>query len=336
MKAAVVDAVGAGFKIAEVELAQPLAREVLIEVRASGLCHTDLTIATQDVGVFPMPVLCGHEVAGVVVEVGPQVTQFEAGDRVTACLVQSCGACAVCLAGRPYQCPNGATLMRRADQVPRVTRAGDPVTQAFGLGGFAAQALIHENQLVKIPIAMPFPQAALLGCGVVTGAGAVLNTARVHPGDTVAIIGAGGVGLNAVTAASLAGAAQIISVEAVRELLPSGVDSVFDFVGLNEVTTQALEMLTVGGALYLIGVSSPDSQVSVNLVGAVLRQPRVVGVNTGSTNFKRDIPLYSRMYLDGRFELDALVSAEISLDQIESGYQKLADPDVSRVVITRF
>jgi S-(hydroxymethyl)glutathione dehydrogenase/alcohol dehydrogenase len=101
---------------------------------------------------------------------------------------------------------------------------------------------------------------------------------------------------------------------------------VFDFVGLNEVTTQALEMLTVGGALYLIGVAGPDSQVTVNLVSAVLRQPRVVGVNTGSSNFKRDIPLYSRMYLDGRFELDALVSAEISLDQIESGYQKLANP----------
>lgn len=363
MKAAVVDAVGAGFKIAEVELAQPLGREVLIDIRASGLCHTDLTIATQDVGVFPMPVLCGHEVAGVVSDTGPQVTEFRAGDRVAACLIQSCGTCAVCLAGRPFQCPKGATLMREADQAPRITRGGEPVTQAFGLGGFAAQALIHENQLVKIPVAMPFPQAALLGCGVVTGAGAVLNTARVRPGDTVGIIGAGGVGLNAVTAASLAGAGQIIAidihdaalrkarrfgatdvinsaavnpVEEVRALLPNGVDSVFDFVGLSEVTTQALEMLTVGGTLYLIGVSSPDSQVTVNLVRAVLRQPRVVGVNTGSANFKRDIPLYARMYLDGRFELDGLVSAEIGLDQIESGYQKLADPEVSRVVITRF
>jgi S-(hydroxymethyl)glutathione dehydrogenase/alcohol dehydrogenase len=253
--------------------------------------------------------------------------------------------------------------MRAADQAPRVTRAGEPVTQAFGLGGFAAQALIHENQLVKIPNEMPFPQAALLGCGVVTGAGAVLNTAQVRPGDTVAIIGAGGVGLNAVTAASLAGAAQIIAidihdvtlqkarrlgatdvinsatvnaVDAVRELLPDGVDSVFDFVGVSEVTTQALEMLAVGGALYLIGVSSPDAQVKLNLVSAVLRQPRIVGVNTGSANFKHDIPLYSRMYLDGRLELDALVSAEISLDQIESGYQKLADPEITRVVITRF
>jgi S-(hydroxymethyl)glutathione dehydrogenase / alcohol dehydrogenase len=363
LKAAVVDAVGAGFTITEVELARPLGREILVDVRASGLCHTDLTIATQDIGVFPMPVLCGHEVAGVVLEVGPQVTQFQAGDRIAACLIQSCGICAVCLAGRPFQCPNGATLMRGANQAPRVSRRGEVVTQAFGLGGFAAQALIHENQLVKVPVEMPFPQAALLGCGVVTGAGAVLNTARVSPGDTVAIIGVGGVGLNAVTAASLAGAAQIIAVdihdatlqkalrfgatdvinsavvnpvEAVRELLPGGVDHVFDFVGLNEVTARALEMLTVGGALYLIGVSGPDSQVTVNLVDAVLRQPHVVGVNTGSTNFKRDIPLYSRMYLDGRLELDALVSAEISLDQIESGYDKLADPEVSRVVITRF
>jgi S-(hydroxymethyl)glutathione dehydrogenase / alcohol dehydrogenase len=363
MKAAVVDAVGAGFRIADVELADPLGREVLIEVRASGLCHTDLTIATQDIGVFPMPLLCGHEVAGVVVEVGPQVTEFQVGDHAAACLVQSCGTCAVCLAGRPFQCPNGATLLRAASQQPRVSRGGEAVTQAFGLGGFAAQALIHENQLVKIPVEMPFAQAALLGCGVVTGAGAVLNTAQVRPGETVAIIGAGGVGLNAVTAASLAGAARIIAVdihdatlqkalrfgatdvvnsatvnpvEAVRALLPGGVDSVFDFVGLNDVTARALQMLAVGGALYLIGVSGPDSQVTVNLVDAVLRQPRVVGVNTGSTNFKRDIPLYARMYLDGRFELDALVSAEISLDQIESGYQLLADPEVSRVVITKF
>lgn len=118
--------------------------------------------------------------------------------------------------------------------------------------------------------------------------------------------------------------------------MPGGIDGVFDFVGLTEWTTQALKMLTVGGTPYLIGVSSPDSQVTVNLVDAVLQQPRVVGVNTGSTNFKRHIPLYSRLYLDGRFGLDALVSAEISLDQIEPGYGQLSDPDVSRAVVTGF
>src|SRR5580700_6829937 len=121
MKAAVVDAVGAGFTLADVELAHPLGREVLIDVRASGLCHTDLTIATQDIGVFPMPALCGHEIAGVVADVGPAVTQFSAGDHVAACLVQSCGTCEVCLSGRPYQCPNSGTLMRSPAQIPRVS-----------------------------------------------------------------------------------------------------------------------------------------------------------------------------------------------------------------------
>ena len=288
MKAAVVDAVGAGFKVSEVDLAQPAGREVLMDVRASGLCHTDLTIATQDMGVFRMPVLCGHEIAGVVASAGPQVTEFQAGERVAACLVQSCGTCAVCLAGRPYQCPRGATLVRSADQAPRITRAGAPVTQAFGLGGFAQQALRHENQLVKIPCrdAVPASSPAWLRKARRFSATDVINSATVSP------------------------------VEAVRDLLPTGVDGVFDFVGLSEVTTQALNMLAVGGTLYLVPVCSPDSQVTVNLVDAVLKQPRVVGVNTGSTNFKRDVPLYSQLYLDGRFELDALLSAEINLDQM--------------------
>ena len=363
MKAAVVESIGAGFKVQEVDLDRPRGREVLIEVRASGLCHTDLTIATQDIGVFPMPALCGHEIAGVVADVGPAVTQLSPGDHVAACLVQSCGTCDVCLSGRPYQCPNAGTLMRSAEENPRVSLGGAPITQAFGLGGFAGEALVHENQLVRIPLSMPFPQAALLGCGVVTGAGAVLNSAGVHSGETVAVIGAGGVGLNAITAARLAGASRIIAVdihdstlkkaarfgatdlinsakadpvEAMRSLLPRGANHVLDFVGLNAVTAQALEMVAVGGGLYLVGVAGPDSQVCLNLVSAVLHQPRIVGVNTGSTNFKRDIPLYAELYLSGRFELDGLVSAEISLDEIDAGYELMADPDISRVVVTQF
>jgi S-(hydroxymethyl)glutathione dehydrogenase / alcohol dehydrogenase len=185
MEAAVVDSIGSGFKVYEVDLAEPLDREVLVGVRASGLCHTDLTIATQDMGVFAMPALCGHELAGVVADVGAAVTQFSPGDHVAACLVQSCGTCEVCLSGRPYQCPNSGLLMRSPEQIPRVSRSGQLITQAFGLGGFAQQPLIHENQLVRIPSSMPLPQAALLGCGVVTGAGAVLNSAAVRPGENL-------------------------------------------------------------------------------------------------------------------------------------------------------
>ncbi len=242
MKAAVVDAVGAGFKVSEVDLAQPAGREVLMDVRASGLCHTDLTIATQDMGVFPMPVLCGHEIAGVVASAGPQVTEFQAGERVAACLVQSCGTCAVCLAGRPYQCPRGSTLVRSADQAPRITRAGAPVTQALRAGWLRPAGTQTRKPASQDPgrDAVPASSPAWLRKARGFGATDVINSATVSP------------------------------VEAVRDLLPTGVDGVFDFVGLSEVTTQALNMLAVGGTLYLVRVSSPDSQVTVNLVDAVL------------------------------------------------------------------
>ena len=203
--------------------------------------------------------------------------------------------------------------------------------QGLGLGGFAERALIHENQLALLPKDMPFAQAALLGCGVVTGAGAVLNTADVRAGDTVVIFGAGGVGLNAISGARIAGASRIVvvdiqpkrlqaaqrfgatdiidsteaqPVEAVRGLLPGGADHVFDFVGLKAVAEQGLAMLGVGGGLYLVGVSKPEVDLDVNIFNAIGGQKRVQGVNFGSTNFKRDIPMYADLYLQGRMNLE--------------------------------
>src|SRR4029077_8109877 len=199
--------------------------------------------------------------------------------------------------------------------------------QGFGLGGFAEQALIHENQLAVIPKEMPFAQAALLGCGVVTGAGSVLNTANVSAGDSVVIFGAGGVGLNAVSGARIAGAERIVvidvqakrldeakqfgatntidstktkPVEAVRDLLPEGADHVFDFVGLKVVAEQGLAMLGVGGGLYLVGVSKPDVEIALNIVRAIGGEKRGQGVNNGSANLKRDIPMVAELYLQGR------------------------------------
>ena len=169
MKAAVIWGAGRGFSSEEIDVAKPVGREVLVDVQASGLCHTDHTIATRDIGI-PMPAVTGHEVAGVVAAVGPEVSRFAAGDRVVACLIQSCGACARCLGGRPYQCLAIHRLARDPGQEPRLSKAGEPLFQAFGLGGFAERALIHENQLLALPDWMPFAQASLLGCGVVTGA----------------------------------------------------------------------------------------------------------------------------------------------------------------------
>jgi len=363
MKAAVIRGVGKGFATEEVNISAPIRREVLIEVRASGLCHTDYTIAMHEMGI-PMPVVTGHEVSGVVLGVGPEVSRFSIGDRVVACLIQSCGACPRCLGGKPYQCMSTERLGRGPEQAPRLSGNGDALFQAFGLGGFAEQALIHENQLVALPDWMPFAQASLLGCGVVTGAGAVLNTAGVTTGETVVVLGAGGgVGLNAVSGARLVGASRIVAVDvheqklakaatfgatdvvnaresdpvsAVLDLLPGGADHVFDFVGTDTVAAQGLSMLGVGGSFYVAGVSNAASSVSVNLVTAVMRQIRVIGVNTGSTNPLRDIPVYMEFYRQGRLNLDDLVSREISLDEIDAAYATLGDPQISRLVITSF
>jgi S-(hydroxymethyl)glutathione dehydrogenase / alcohol dehydrogenase len=361
MKALVLNALGRGFDFEDVNIATPLGREVLVDVHASGLCHTDLLFATHDI--VPLPAVLGHEVAGIVADVGPDVAQFRVGDHVVGSLAQSCGACARCLSGRPFQCARPESTLRRPADAPRVSRNGVGLFQGFGLGGFAEQALIHENQLASVPKEMPFAQAALLGCGVVTGAGAVLNTARVAAGDSVVIFGAGGVGLNAVSGARIAGASRIIvidiqpkrleaakrfgatdvidstktkPVEAVRDLLPGGADHVFDFVGQKTVAEQGLAMLGVGGGLYLVGVAKPEVDISLNIFGAIGGQRRVQGVNFGSTNAKRDIPMYAQLYLQGRMNLDDLVSKRISLRDVNDGYAALKDGSLTRVVVTSF
>ena len=361
MKALVLNSIGRGFDFEDVEIATPIGREVLVNVQASGLCHTDLLFATHDI--VRTPAVLGHEVAGIVAAVGLDVAHIRLGDHVVGSLAQSCGACARCLSGRPFQCKYPESTLRRPTDAPRLSRNSIGLFQGFGLGGFAERALIHENQLAVVPKELPFPQAALLGCGVVTGAGSVLNTARVSTGDTVVIFGAGGVGLNAVSGARMAGASRIVvidiqskrleeakrfgatdvidstktkPVEAVRDLLPGGADHVFDFVGQKAVAEQGLAILGVGGGLYLVGVARPDVDIGVNIFNAIAGQTRVQGVNFGSTNAKRDIPMYAELYLQGRMNLDDLVSRKISLREVNEGYAALKDGLLTRVVVTSF
>src|SRR5579859_5560763 len=320
MKALVLNTLGRGFDFEEIDVAAPMGREVLVNVQASGLCHTDLLFATHDI--VPTPAVLGHEVAGIVAAVGPDVAQLRVRDHVVGSLAQSCGACIRCLSGRSFQCKHPELTLRRPSDAPRLSRNGTGLFQGFGLGGFAERALIHENQLAVVPRELPFAQAALLGCGVVTGAGSVLNTANVSAGDAVVIFGAGGVGLNAVSGARIAGASRIVvidiqakrleearrfgatdvidstqttPVEAVRDLLPEGADHVFDFVGQKSVAEQGLAMLGVGGGLYLVGVAKPEVDMGVNIFNAIAGQKRVQGVNFGSTNAKRDIPMYAEL-----------------------------------------
>ena len=360
MKATIVREIGAGFVTEDVSIADPIGREVLIDVKASGLCHTDLTYSSNDFG-SPLPMVLGHEVAGIVTAVGSGVTELAVGDHVVGCLVQSCGKCEACLTGRTFQCEHPEETLRREGDAPRLTVDGAKLEQVFGLGGFAQQALIHENQLVKVSNDIPFPQAALLGCGVVTGAGAVINTSNTQAGDSVVIIGAGGVGLNAINGAVIAGATKIIAVDvaddklekarrfgathtinstkvdAVAEVIAitgRGADAAFDFVGIPAVTQSGLEMIRPGGGLYLIGIIDPTAVIPLSTLGLIATQKRIQGVYMGSSTPKHDIPLYADLYLQGRFNLDDLMSREIALDGVNEGYGLLKDPDVTRVVIT--
>lgn len=363
MKAAVVRAFNGVFSVEDVELAVPVGREVVVDVRASGLCHSDLHFAENNYG-YPLPEVLGHEVSGVVVEVGPEVDEFSVGDHVVGSLVQSCGHCESCRAGRTYQCQHPEKTLRSADQPSRITADGEPVVQMFGLGGFAERALVHENQLAAIPDGVPFPQAAILGCGVITGAGAAINTAAVRPGDTVAVVGLGGVGLNVIGGARLAGASRIVAVdiqpakfelarkfgatdtvnsdavdavEAVKDLTGGGVDIAFEVVGLEETSKLAVQLVGVGGAVYIIGVFKPGTTITVDpLADLLIPQKRIQGVYMGSTNIKHDIPMYARLYLDGRFDLDDLISREISVTEINDAYAELKGGSIARSVITSF
>ncbi|MCW2164396.1 S-(hydroxymethyl)glutathione dehydrogenase / alcohol dehydrogenase [Microbacterium hydrothermale] len=360
MKASVVREFGGGFHTENVTIADPVGREVLVHVKASGLCHSDELAQSTNLG-MDVPAVFGHEVAGIVVAVGDQVTDVALGDHVVGCLVQYCGACLPCLTGDVNLCLHPETTVRE----DRLTDAdGHVVVQGMGLGGFAEYALIHENQLATVPAEMPFPQAALLGCGVVTGAGAVMNTARVQPGQTVAIIGTGGVGLNAISGAIVSGAGRIIAidvaddkletarsfgatdtvnsrevdaVQAVKDLTGGlGADYVFDFVGAPGVTRSGFDMLAQGGGLYLIGVLNPANTLEVSSFEMLGGRKRIEGVYMGSTNPKRDIPMIARLYLQGRYKLDELVSKEISIDEVQEGYASLKDPQINRVVVTSF
>ncbi|MGX9787803.1 zinc-binding dehydrogenase [Mycobacterium sp. MMS18-G62] len=360
MKAMIVRELGARFVLEDVDVASPVGREVLVEVKASGLCHTDLTFSKAHFGPSP-PFLLGHEVAGIVAAVGPGVTELSVGDHVVGCLVQTCGKCESCVTGRTFLCLHPEETLRASGEAPRLTIGGESVDQGFGLGGFAQKALVHENQLVKVNDKIPFPQAALLGCCVVTGAGSVLNSANTQAGDSVVIIGAGGVGLSAVNGAQIAGATTIIvvdifdetlekarrfgathtinstSVDAVAEVTAitgRGADAVFDFVGLPAVTRSALKMVRPGGGLYLIGALDPTATITLSGLSLIFSQKRVHGVYMGSTTPKRDIPLYADLYLQGRFNLDDLISRTIPLDAVNEGYELIHEPDVTRVVIT--
>lgn len=357
-RAAVLETSPGPLVLHDIVVDDPGPDEVLIRTAAAGVCHSDLHFM-RGVMPYPLPTVLGHEASGIVEAVGSAVTDLRPGDHVVECLSVFCGRCEFCLSGRPAICTK-AGLARPAGAPPRLRLGDQPITQFLHLSSFSELALVHRNALVRIDSAMPLDVAALLGCGVLTGLGAVFRTATVRPGETVAVIGCGGVGLSALHGAELVSASRIIAVdtdpeklllakkfgatdvvdasqvdpvEAVRELTDGGVHHAFEAVGLAATTQQAFAMTRRGGTATVVGMIAPGEQVQIPGID-LLVEKRLQGSQIGSNQFPTDITRYVDLYLAGKLRLDALVSRSVGLDEINDAYERLAEGGVARQLIT--
>lgn len=357
MRAAVLNSCPGKLDIEDVDIDEPGPREVLIRTVAAGLCHSDLHFIEGKYPA-PCPTVLGHESAGIVESVGADVTYVSPGDHVITCLSVFCGECEFCLTGHMALCQS-ADVQRAPGAPSRLTRHGEPMNQFLNLSSFAEKLLVHEHAIVKVPEEVPLESAALLGCGATTGLGAVLNTAAVRPGSTVAVIGCGGIGLNCVQGARLAGARRIIAVDMVEyklelarqfgatdtvdasasdpvgqvlALTGDGVDYSFEAIGLKPTAEQAFNMLRRGGTGTIIGMIPFGTEVQ--LPGfAFLMEKKLQGSTMGSNRFRVDIPQWLELYQQGRLKFDELVSRRISLDEINDGFEAMKAGEVARSII---
>jgi S-(hydroxymethyl)glutathione dehydrogenase/alcohol dehydrogenase len=348
MKAAVLHAPNQPLTIEEVALEKPKSREVLLRTAFAGLCHSDLHFI-EGLYPTPTPVVLGHESACVVEAVGDGVSYVKPGDHVITCLSVFCGTCPQCLTGHPNLCENTEIKMPPGQARRMTWNGGQHMNQAFNLSSFGEQMLVHENSMVKIDDDIPLDRAALVGCGVMTGVGAVFNAAKVEPGATVAVIGCGGVGLSAVNGAALAGAERIIAidrvpsklelaremgatdtinasnidaVEAVRDLTKGGVHYSFEALGTKATAEQAFQMLRPGGTATIIGMV--PFGIKIELHGFdFLRDRKIQGTSMGGNRFRVDMPRLLSLWRQGRLKLDHLISGRIQLGHINEGFAAL-------------
>lgn len=358
MKAAVLFEAKRPLEIVEVVVDKPGPREVLIRTAAVGVCRSDLHFVD---GSFPHPVptVPGHEAAGVVEAVGEGVSSVKPGDHVITFFTVFCGSCEMCITGRPSLCVDPSTR-RPKDAAPRLTlKDGQALAPFLNLSAFAEQMLVHENACVAIPKEMPLDRAALLGCAVITGAGSVFNDSKVKPGESVAVIGAGGIGLSAINAAKIAGAGQIIAIDPVAEkralaekigathtldanadgltktvlaLSDGGVHYAIEAVGRSNTAEVAWNILRRGGTATILGMIAPGNEVKI-AGPTFLTGKKLQGSLLGSTQFPIDMPRLVRMYLDGKLDLDTMVAERIALEDINDALEKLRTGDTARSVI---
>ncbi|MBI1262481.1 MAG: zinc-binding dehydrogenase [Rhizobiales bacterium] len=357
MKAAVLRELRKPLVIEDVQINKPGPHEVLIRTVAAGVCHSDLHFIEGSYP-YPMPAVLGHESAGIVEQVGSEVRTCKPGDHVITCLSAYCGHCEHCLTGHMSRCVSPETK-REAGEESRLNNDAGPVNQFLNLSSFAEMMLIHEHACVAIRKDMPLDRAALIGCSVMTGVGAVMHTSNVRPGETVAVIGCGGVGLACINGAAIAGAGRIIAVDTqgsklnmakhfgatdvvnakdgdpvaqVMEMTNGGVHHAFEAIGLKVTSEQAFGMLARGGTATIIGMI-PIGQ-SLELPGfQFLQEKKIQGSLMGSNRFPVDMPRLVDFYMSGKLKLDDMISNRIKLEQINDAFDELKRGELARSVI---
>lgn len=327
----------------DLEVRAPGAGEVAVRIHAAGVCHSDSKVLSGAT-TYPLPVVMGHEGAGVVDEIGPGVTNVAPGDHVVLHTLRACGSCAACVSGMPTRCPSSIGVI----DAP-FTVGGRPAHQFANTSVFVERTVVGAGQVVRVDDDLPMPVAALLGCGVITGTGAVFNRARVRVGERVVVIGVGGVGLNAVQAARISGASRIVAVDtnpakaaiarrfgatdvvvstddvrsAVLDLLPGGADHVLVCIGAAVLVPLAVDLLAPGGQAVIVGFPGGGAQASFEMQ-RLYQDKSILACRYGSSNPQRDIPLLAGLYRDGRLLLDELVSRVAPLDAVHEAFASMA------------
>ena len=358
MRAAVFHEAHQPMTIERLEVAKPGPHEVLLNTAYAGLCHSDLHFL-EGLYPIPTPVVLGHESSAVVEAVGSEVTYVKPGDRVITCLSVFCGTCDNCTTGRTVLCTDTTVKMLPGVSNRMQWSKPEKLHQFLNLSSFAEQMLVHENAIVKIRREMPLDLAALIGCGVITGYGAVVNTAKVTAGETVAVIGCGGVGMAAINGAQIAGAGRIIAIDTnpaklqlatklgatdiinptegdvvaqVRELTKGGVHHAFEVLGRKETAEQAFAMLAPGGTATIVGMIPFGQKIELHGFD-FLRERRIQGSSMGSNHFRVDMPRLIEFYLRGKLHLEDWISAKLKLSEINEGFANMKAGKTVRSVI---
>lgn len=364
MKAAVLYEAGKPLVIEEVKLASPKAGEVKVKVAANGACHSDLHVMTGDMR-MPLPIVLGHEGAGIVAEVGPGVASMKEGDHVVLSFSPVCGHCYYCTQGTPHLCETRPkALGTLLDGTTRLSKNGQNISHFAFTASFAEETVVPESCAIKIREDVPLDRACFVGCGTMTGIGAAINTANVQPGTSVAVIGCGGVGLNVIQGAALAGARQVIAIDLVQKKLdfakifgathfinPSqddpfktvmdltsgrGVDYAFEVISTAKTIELAFKMTARRGTCTIVGVSPEGARLSLNPNVFTMMEKRLIGSYYGSTRPRVDMPRFIDMYMDKKIKIDELVSQTFPLEKVNEAYDLLKQGSVARSVIKFF